>query len=39
MKNLALLGSALLITYFGSGPLSLDVFVERREAAQYGLGK
>jgi putative oxidoreductase len=24
MKNLALLGGALLITYFGSGPLSMD---------------
>ncbi|HEU4718387.1 MAG TPA: DoxX family protein [Bacteroidia bacterium] len=24
MKNIALLGAALLITYFGSGPLSLD---------------
>ena len=24
MKNLALLGAAFLITYFGSGPLSLD---------------
>lgn len=23
MKNLALLGAALLITYFGSGPMSL----------------
>ena len=24
MKNLSMLGAALLITYFGSGPLSLD---------------
>ena len=24
MKNMALLGTALLITYFGSGPLSMD---------------
>lgn len=24
MKNLSLLGAALLITYFGSGPLSID---------------
>jgi putative oxidoreductase len=24
MKNLSLLGAALLISYFGAGPLSLD---------------
>jgi putative oxidoreductase len=24
MKNLSMLGAALLITYFGSGPLSVD---------------
>jgi putative oxidoreductase len=27
MKNVALLGGALLITQFGSGPLSLDARV------------
>ena len=26
MKNLTMLGGALLITYFGAGPLSLDAF-------------
>ena len=29
MKNLTMLGGALLITYFGAGPLSLDAFVTR----------
>jgi putative oxidoreductase len=34
MKNLGLLGGALLITYFGAGPVSLDERVRRplREA-------
>lgn len=32
MKNLALMGSALLIAYFGSGPLSLDGVLEKRLA-------
>jgi putative oxidoreductase len=27
MKNLTMLGGALLISYFGAGPLSLDAFV------------
>jgi putative oxidoreductase len=31
LKNLSLLGGALLIAYFGAGPLSLDA---RREGAQ-----
>jgi putative oxidoreductase len=30
MKNLAILGGALLITHFGSGPLSLDAYLARR---------
>lgn len=30
MKNLALLGSALLIAYHGSGPLSLDDVIQRK---------
>jgi putative oxidoreductase len=29
MKNLALLGAALLIAYFGSGPFSLDARSKR----------
>ncbi len=29
MKNLSMLGGALLIAYFGSGPLSLDKKVEK----------
>lgn len=29
MKNIALIGSALLIAYFGSGPLSLDERVSK----------
>ncbi len=28
MKNLTMLGGALLISYFGAGPLSLDAFIE-----------
>jgi putative oxidoreductase len=31
MKNLAMLGGALLIAYFGAGPVSLDERRERRE--------
>ena len=34
MKNLALLGSALLITHFGSGPLSLDTWLAARSVGQ-----
>ena len=30
MKNLSILGGALLISYFGSGPLSLDDWLKRR---------
>jgi len=30
MKNLSMLGGALLISYFGSGPLSLDDWLKRR---------
>jgi putative oxidoreductase len=29
MKNLTMLGGALLITYFGAGPLSFDALIER----------
>ena len=28
MKNLSMLGGALIISYFGAGPLSMDAFVE-----------
>jgi putative oxidoreductase len=28
MKNLSMLGGALIIRYFGAGPLSMDAFVE-----------
>ena len=27
MKNLTMIGGALLISYFGAGPLSLDTFI------------
>lgn len=30
MKNLSMLGGALLITYFGSGPMSLDAWLQAR---------
>jgi putative oxidoreductase len=29
LKNLSMIGGALLITYFGAGPLSLDSFINR----------
>ncbi|MGE3610161.1 MAG: DoxX family protein [Bacteriovoracaceae bacterium] len=32
MKNLSMLGSAFIILYFGSGPLSLDSFSEYRSS-------
>jgi hypothetical protein len=28
-KNISIIGAAFLITYFGSGPLSLDEFVNK----------
>lgn len=31
MKNIAMLGGALLITYFGAGPLSIDAWMDRRK--------
>ncbi len=36
MKNLSLLGAALLIAYFGSGPLSLDNWIKRRARERHG---
>jgi putative oxidoreductase len=36
MKNLSLLGAALLIAYFGSGPMSLDGWAKRRFRARHG---
>ena len=32
MKNLAMLGSAFLIAYFGSGPLSIDAWLAARQS-------
>ena len=31
MKNIAMLGGALLITYFGAGPMSIDSMIDRRK--------
>jgi putative oxidoreductase len=31
MKNLAMLGGALMITYFGAGPLSIDSWMNRKK--------
>jgi putative oxidoreductase len=31
MRNLTMLGGALIIGYFGAGPLSLDAFIRREE--------
>ena len=31
MKNIGLMGGALLLTYFGAGPLSLDALTSHRE--------
>lgn len=31
MKNLALLGASLFFLYFGSGPVSMDNYLQRRE--------
>lgn len=36
MKNLSILGTALLIAYFGSGPFSLDKWLERRARNRFG---
>ena len=36
MKNLGLLGGALLITYFGAGPVSLDERARRPVASHAG---
>lgn len=36
MKNLSMLGAALLIAYFGSGPLSLDGWTKRRRRERHG---
>ena len=29
MKNMAMLGAALLITYFGAGPMSIDSMTQK----------
>jgi uncharacterized membrane protein YphA (DoxX/SURF4 family) len=31
MKNVTMLGGALLISYFGAWPLSLDAFLDRQQ--------
>ncbi len=36
MKNLSLMGTALLIAHFGSGPLSLDTWSKRRSRERHG---
>lgn len=36
MKNLSLLGAALLIAYFGSGPMSLEGWSKRRSRDRHG---
>lgn len=36
MKNLSLLGAALLIACFGSGPLSLENWIKRRARERHG---
>lgn len=36
LKNLSLLGAALLIAHFGSGPLSLDNWIDRRARWRHG---
>jgi len=34
MKNLTMLGGALLISYFGAGPLSFDAFIEAQATSR-----
>ena len=34
MKNLSIMGGALLLAYFGSGPLSLDAWLQSRTQAK-----
>src|SRR5512139_1762389 len=36
MKNLSLMGAALLIVHFGSGPWSLDNWIDRRDRERHG---
>lgn len=36
MKNLSMLGGAFLIAYFGSGPMSLESWMERRARERHG---
>jgi len=31
MKNVTMLGGALVISYFGAGPLSLDALISQRK--------
>ena len=32
-KNISMLGAALLLTYFGSGPMSVDAMIAAKQAA------
>jgi uncharacterized membrane protein YphA (DoxX/SURF4 family) len=34
MKNLTMLGGALLISYFGAGPLSFDAFIDAQATSR-----
>lgn len=36
MKNLSLLGAAVLIAHFGSGPMSLENWIQRRSRERHG---
>lgn len=36
MKNLSLLGAALIVAYFGSGPMSLENWSNRRSRDRHG---
>jgi uncharacterized membrane protein YphA (DoxX/SURF4 family) len=35
MKNLSIIGGALLITYFGAGPLSLDTKIHKESKKSF----
>jgi len=35
LKNLSMLGGALVVAYFGAGPLSVDSWLARRSAAHH----
>lgn len=39
MKNISMLGAAILIIHFGSGPLSLDSLLKKKKASQPALSE